>query len=107
MSKFCDYCSNLLEPNYINDQKSYKCFTCHIIYKSENDDSLIRERIKESDIMIFEKILDKAIDDPATIKAYVDCIDTKCDSKLVKQVRIGNDMLLYNICIKCRKQWLN
>jgi hypothetical protein len=78
-----------------------------MIYLPEDNDTLIRERIKESDVMIFEKILNKASADPATIKAKIKCIKNKCTGEFVRQVRIGDDMRLYNICITCKSQWLN
>ena len=57
--------------------------------------------------MVYQKILDKAVDDPATIKARINCINKKCNNDIVKQVRIGDDMRLYNICTLCRVQWLS
>jgi hypothetical protein len=57
--------------------------------------------------MIYSKILDNALKDPVTLKAKKDCINPKCKGKLVKQVRIGDEMLLYNICLKCETKWNN
>lgn len=107
MSKFCSYCDNLLIPNFHNEELSFKCMMCNSAYASNDEDTLRYENIKENDVMIFEKILNKAVDDPVTIKARVKCIKTKCDGKIVKQVRIGEDMRLFNICTTCRSQWLN
>jgi len=107
MSKFCEICDNLLNANFYNDELNFKCEMCQISYKPNEYDTLRYERIKENDVMIFEKILNKAVDDPATIKSYVNCIKTDCSGKIVKQVRIGDDMRLYNICMVCRTQWLN
>lgn len=107
MSKFCKICDNLLTAVYAHDELAFKCNICQIPYKSFPEDTLRHERVKESDVMIFDKIMDKAAKDPVTIKAKVDCINNKCDSKIVKQVRVGSDMKLYNICIKCEKRWVN
>jgi DNA-directed RNA polymerase subunit M/transcription elongation factor TFIIS len=107
MAKFCIYCDNLLIPNFHNEELSFKCMMCNTMYPPNDEDTLRYERIKENDVMIFEKILNKAVDDPATIKAYVKCIKTKCTGKIVKQVRIGDDLRLFNICTICRSQWLN
>jgi len=107
MAKFCEICENLLSSNFTNDKITFKCNVCHIDYASNNIDTLRRERIKESDINIFSKILDKAIDDPATIKAYLKCKNDKCTGTVVKQVRVGTDMRLYNVCTTCKIQWLN
>lgn len=107
MSKFCENCDNLLMPNFFNDELNFKCVLCNTAYAPVEEDTLRYERIKESDIMIFEKILNKAADDPATKKAYVKCIKTKCPGKIVGQVLLGDDMRLYNICTTCKSQWLN
>jgi DNA-directed RNA polymerase subunit M/transcription elongation factor TFIIS len=107
MAKFCDNCDNLLISNFYNDELSFKCILCNSSYSPDDEDTLRYERIKESDVMIFEKNLNKAVKDPATLKAYVNCIMPKCSGKLVKQVRIGENMRLYNICIECGAQWLN
>lgn len=107
MAKFCTYCDNLLIPNFINEELVFKCMMCNVMYPPNDGDTLRYERIKENDIMIFEKILNKAGDDPVTIKAKVNCIKTQCPGKIAKQVRIGDDMRLFNICTTCQSQWLN
>lgn len=107
MSKFCSICDNLLTATFSDDVLSFVCETCFINYKSNPEDSLRRERIKEVDIRIFSKILDKAEHDPATIKARIKCLNDKCSGTIVKQVRVGQDMRLYNICITCHIQSLN
>jgi DNA-directed RNA polymerase subunit M/transcription elongation factor TFIIS len=107
MAKFCDICSNLVIPSFANDTITFKCGSCLISYPSEPVDTLRRERIKEADVNIFNKILDKAVDDPVSIKARIKCKNTNCSGDIVKQVRVGQDMRLYNICCKCRMQWLN
>lgn len=107
MAKFCEICENLLSSIFANDKITFKCVTCQIIYNSTSVDTLRRERIKESDTNIFSKILDKSAQDPATIKAYIKCKNDKCDGNIVKQVRVGQDLKLYNICLKCNMQFLN
>jgi DNA-directed RNA polymerase subunit M/transcription elongation factor TFIIS len=109
MSKFCKICNNLLTPNFskINHNLAFKCTSCGIFYKANESDTLRKERIKENNIMIYKKILDKAVDDPVTIKARIKCQSDKCSGDLCKQVRLGEDMKLYNICITCKFQWLN
>ncbi len=107
MAKFCTSCDNLLIPAFINEELIFKCVTCNDIYPSDDNDTLRYERVKEGDILIFEKILNNAGDDPVTIKARVNCINTQCSGKIVKQVRVGDDMKLFNICVVCKTQWLN
>ncbi len=107
MTKFCKNCDNLLVPNFENDKLVFMCMLCRTRYASEAEDTLRYEYVKYDNVMVFEKILSKAVDDPAVMKAYVNCINDKCGGKIVKRVRIGEDMRLYNICISCRTQWLN
>jgi DNA-directed RNA polymerase subunit M/transcription elongation factor TFIIS len=107
MVSFCTACDKLLTSSFTNEELTFKCELCLLSYPSTPEDSLRRERIKENNIMIYEKILNKAVDDPASFKARITCLNKKCDNDIVVQVRIGEDMRLYNICIKCRFQWLN
>ena len=107
MVKFCSECNNLLIPNYKNDELKFQCYMCKIEYLPDDKDTLIYEKIKKSDIMIFEKILNRAGDDPATIKEIIQCIKKNCKNNIVKQVRLGDEMKLFNICTVCKTQWLN
>lgn len=104
MVKFCKSCDNLLNIQFKNDELMFMCHICRIYYDSDDTDTLIYERVKNDNMMIFEKILRNASDDPAAIKAYKKCIS--CNCSIVKQVRIGDQLRLYNICVKCKTQWL-
>ncbi len=104
---FCTICNNLLSSVFNNNTLALNCDKCTIVYPSKNEDSLRKERIKEDDIMVYEKILNKAVDDPVTIKVNMKCLDKKCKGTIVKQVRVGTDMRLYNICTICKSQFLN
>ena len=106
MSKFCKECDNLLSSKYTNEELSFNCDLCYIAYKSTPEDTLRKDRVKEQDVMKYAKILKKAADDPATMKARIDCLDKKCNGTIAKQVRLGENMLLFNICIKCGTQCL-
>ena len=107
MATFCNFCDKLLSPSFANETLSFKCDLCLVSFPATPEDSLRKERIKEGNVMVYEKILNKAVDDPASLKAEIKCINKKCDSNIVKQVRVGDDMRLYNICVKCRVQWLS
>lgn len=106
-SKWCKICNNLLLPNYLNDELTFKCEVCHISYESDVNDTLRKERTKENDIMVHEMYLNRAAEDPATIKARIDCISSKCKGTIVRQVRTNVNMHLYNICILCNARWLS
>ncbi len=106
MSKFCTKsCNNLLTPFYSNDEASFRCNVCHMVYEFNDEDTLRYSNIKQSDVLVHKKLLDNAVKDPAAQRVRKDCI--YCDGKFVVRVRIGADMTLFNICIKCEKKWLN
>jgi DNA-directed RNA polymerase subunit M/transcription elongation factor TFIIS len=105
MNKFCNYCNNLLYTRFSNDELLFTCMSCYINFPYNESDTLRYSRTKENNVVIFEKILYKAVDDPSTLKKNMECV--KCDNNIVKQVRIGSDMKLFNICTKCKTQWLN
>jgi DNA-directed RNA polymerase subunit M/transcription elongation factor TFIIS len=107
MAKFCISCDNLLVPDFVNEELIFKCVMCNETYPHDDVDTLRYERVKEGDVLIFEKILNNAGKDPVTIKAHVNCINADCSGKIVKQVRVGDDMKLFNVCIICQTQWLN
>jgi DNA-directed RNA polymerase subunit M/transcription elongation factor TFIIS len=105
--KFCTQCNNLLNPIYTDELGMFKCQSCHINYKFEPEDSLRKERIKNTNIMIFDNRINKTANDPAALKANIKCNNPKCDSMIVKRTYVGDDMRLYNICIKCNTSWMN
>lgn len=104
MSEFCDMCDNLLDPVFYNDELNFKCVSCNTIYPSDASQSLRFERVKGQ--AVHDGIMDNAVDDAATLKAIIPCIQSKCKGRIVKQIRIGKSMLLYNICTTCRTSWL-
>lgn len=106
MVNFCKYCNNRLESIYISDELNFKCNKCSLYYKSTDEDSLRFERIKEADIQSHKTLLNKAAADPAVIKVKNKCINSKCKGNIAKQVRIGENALLYSICLTCGEQWL-
>ena len=104
MKYFCDNCNNLLDINTTNDELTFKCLTCFASYKSEADDSLRYEETKGGNLVIFQTILNKAMNDPVNLKAYVTC--HKCKHNIAKSVRLGDELRLINICESCGFQWI-
>ena len=104
MKLFCDICQNLLETDTSNDILEFKCPKCFSSYPSEIDDSLRYEETRGGNLAIFQTILKNAGKDEASLKAYVDC--PKCKNNIAKQVRLGKELRLINICEKCDFQWL-
>lgn len=104
MKYFCDNCNTLLDISTINDELTFKCLTCFTTYKSEADDSLRYEETQSGNLIIFQTILNEAVNDSANIKERVTC--PKCKNNLAKSVRLGNELRLIHICIKCKFQWI-
>ena len=104
MSNFCRICNNLVTTIYASEELKFKCMSCYTFTPFTDDDSLRYEKSYESNVTIYEKILNNAVKDPASLKARIKCV--KCDNDIVKQVRIGKDLKLFNICTKCETKWL-
>jgi len=104
---FCCYCSNLLVPKIHDDELIFECLTCHEFYASTDEDSLRFEETKEQNIMIYSKLLNKAVNDPANPKVHKKC--PKCGYHIAKLIRLGSDMKIILTCYnsKCRNQWFD
>jgi DNA-directed RNA polymerase subunit M/transcription elongation factor TFIIS len=105
--KFCEICNNLLEPSFANDKMVLRCISCSLSYDPTNEDTLRKQRIKESDVMIYDALLKKAADDPVNEKVFIKCRGVTCSGTIAKMVRIGTDDRLYNVCMECKTPWLN
>jgi DNA-directed RNA polymerase subunit M/transcription elongation factor TFIIS len=104
MNQFCKTCNNLLQAYTDSDELVFKCMSCYNIYKSDPDDSLRYEETKCGNLVIFQTILNKAVKDNVNLRAYIPC--PKCKYNKAKQVRLGNELRLINICEKCKFQWI-
>lgn len=104
MKYFCEICNNLLDINTYNDELTFKCMSCFTTYQSEPDDSLRYEETKTGNLIIFQTILNKAVKDNVTTRAYMQC--PKCKHNKAKLVRLGEELRLINICEKCNFQWI-
>lgn len=104
MKYFCDNCNNLLDISTNNDELTFKCMTCFTSYKSEADDSLRYEETKGGNLIIFQTILNEAVNDPVSLKEKISC--PKCKYHMAKTVRLGSELRLIYICEKCKFQWI-
>jgi DNA-directed RNA polymerase subunit M/transcription elongation factor TFIIS len=104
MKYFCDNCKNLLDVSTTNDELTFKCMTCYTSYKSEPDDSLRYEETQGGNLILFQTILNEAVNDPVNLKEHVTC--PKCKHGIAKSVRLGKELRLINICEKCKVQWI-
>jgi DNA-directed RNA polymerase subunit M/transcription elongation factor TFIIS len=99
----CKICQNLLTVITTHDNMFFTCVKCYVNYQPEINDSLLYVEKKGTDLSIYGVMLKYAGKDPVNPKIRKDCI--ACDNKILRQVRLGNDMKLINICIKCDKKW--
>lgn len=106
MPLFCQTCNNLLSRITTSDQFYFRCNSCNQSYNPTDNDTLQYEEIKGTNLVVYKTILQNAGRDPVNPKVKKDCVNNKCDSNIVKQVRLGDDMRLINICPKCNKQWI-
>ena len=106
-SKFCQICNNRLTCSYTNEELNFRCNVCKNPYPPNPRDTLRYSRMKSNYVDMHKKKLDKAVDDRTIIYTKLKCVADKCKSERVKQVRIGDDMRLFNVCVECRFQWLN
>lgn len=103
-SRFCIRCHRIMDQITTPETYLFKCRGCNYELKPNEQASQVYERIGGKND-IYSKILANASKDPMNPKVRVKCIN--CDSDIVKQVRLGEDMLLINACVKCHKQWLH
>lgn len=104
MKLFCDNCDNKLVISTDNDTLKFKCTNCFTLYNSENDDTLLYEKIKNNTITVYENILNNAKYDNLNIKEFASC--PKCKNHISKTIRIGDEMRIINICEQCDFKWL-
>ena len=101
---FCKICDNMLSAITTADKFYFKCVRCQVTYEPEPNDTLRYEDIKGTNLLVYKTILKNAGRDPVNPKVRKTC--TGCGNKIAKQVRLGDDMRLINVCTKCGKQWI-
>jgi hypothetical protein len=101
---FCKECDNVLYEITTNSEFYFKCLSCNQIYQPTDNDTLRYESDKGNNLSMFKTILQNCVKDAMTPKIRKDCI--KCDNNILRQVRIGDEMKIINVCIECKHQWL-
>lgn len=104
MPLFCEVCNNLLSKISTADTFYFNCVKCKSNYKPTDNDSLRYESTHDTNIAVYNIILQNARKDPVNPKVNKKC--KKCDNNIVKQVRLTDDMRLINVCTECNEQWL-
>lgn len=105
MVKFCNFCKNILHIRYTNEDIIFICNACNEIHEKNDDDTLIYRKNYHNEFDNFEDILHNSKYDDVIKKEFKKCIS--CTNDIVKHVRVGNSMKLFNICTKCEEIWLN
>lgn len=105
MPLFCKNCSNLLVVSTTVDTFHFKCNKCEQTEEPTAVDTLRLEIVSGTDYTVHKAMLHNAAHDPVNPKVAKIC--PKCDHKIVRQVRIGNEMRIINTCISCVHQWID
>lgn len=100
---FCKICNNLLVDICTADIFKYQCMQCSVIYEPTAEDTLRYDDIKDTNLIIYQTMLQNTNEDPVNNKAYADC---KCGYKIVSQIRLNENMRIINTCLKCKAQWI-
>jgi DNA-directed RNA polymerase subunit M/transcription elongation factor TFIIS len=103
MSNFCEVCNNVLDMNTRPDSLVYHCIPCSKSYELKAKDTLLYDNNKNTDTTIHRNILHSAGRDPTNQRVYKTC--DKCNNTVATQIRIGDNMVLVNTCVKCGNQW--
>ena len=101
-SLFCKICANLLTVVTTADNFYFKCSKCQEVYQPTEKDTIRHEEIKGSELSMYKMILLNAGMDPVNPKVKRTCT---CGHNLAKQVRLGSEMRVINICTSCNRQW--
>lgn len=104
MSKFCQICDVLLSRITQANDFYFKCDLCQKKYDITDEDTLLFEDIQGTNYSVYAALLRHARHDPANPKVFRQC--SKCPNNICKQVRLGDEMKLINICIECNEQWI-
>lgn len=104
MPYFCEMCHNLLLRITTVDKFYYLCGKCREIYQPGDDDTMMYGESSNTSLVMHKTILQNAGHDPANPKEYRTC--GKCKNNIVRQIRIGENKKLINICTKCDEKWI-
>jgi len=99
---FCKECNNLLTEITGPTKCYFKCNNCNKFYQSNKHDSLRYDNTKGTNFIIYKTILKNAGRDPVNPIIQKKC--SSCKNDILKQIRLGSDMRLINICVSCNKQ---
>ena len=103
---FCE-CGSTLNVNIINDKIIRKCNKCKKEYESTEEYSVLYEVTKvstDTSLDKYESMINYAIYDSTIPIINESC--PECGHFIAKQLRLGEDEIIYKICISCRQLFL-
>ncbi len=103
MVKFCDICSKLLVIDTTPTTCRFICTNCNDrVTELTDEDTLLYERNIGQEIYKYGSILRNAGKDQLNKRVELKC--SKCSHAYSRQVRIGEDLRLINVCESCDNQ---
>lgn len=105
MPLFCR-CSTKLDRITTSDSLFFKCAKCQHSEVATAADTMVFKEEKGTNLIMYKTILQNAGRDPVNPKVLKQC--PQCPNKIAKQVRLGEQLRLINICTNpsCGKQWI-
>jgi hypothetical protein len=95
--KFCNDCNNKLEYFMFGDALQWKCNACDKITPLQDEDTLIMEKIFDSNVkQIQPRTMLNALHDPTSLRIEKKC--PLCGAEISVCVRSPNDEKLHEIC---------
>lgn len=103
MVKFCSQCSNLMVSITSANSFRFQCVKCAIMAEPKDEDTLLYSASSGTNLTIYRSIVEKAAKDPVNPKVEKKC---SCGNNIARQIRLGSEMILMNVCTRCENQWI-
>ena len=103
----CPSCCKLLTKITTSGSYKLKCEQCSEIYPVSNDNTLVYHESDKNELNDYKVLLANAGKDILNERVELVCGTNNCKGEFAREVRITNDMRLYNVCEKCNKISLN
>ena len=101
--KICKNCKNILHREITNYKIVFKCQSCLSVFSSTEEDSMIME-VHKGTLRMTQKKGENIYYNVANPKEKRDCINSKCDAKIVRYEREEDGRKKYGC--KCGNVWV-